>query len=204
MMNGAYSPWSSCMPWWGWNQWVPGSGTTKSNAKVPPGGVSGVVTPGTPSMSLRIARPCQWTLVASGRSLWKSTMTRSPAVARNGVPGTESPNPHVCTTVPLRSSAIGCARSVRRRVPADALGTVEAGRVEAMASRDSGTLHAPTPRAAPATTTRTRTVDVSGPLRCPSVARLPRIEDAPGSITRGGRSHEGSMKNRTRARARTP
>ena len=68
-MNGAYKPVSNCKPVWGWNQWVPGLGTTKSYVNSPAIGIDGVVTPGTPSIGFGTAKPCQCTLVSSVRSL---------------------------------------------------------------------------------------------------------------------------------------
>ena len=69
------------------------------------------VIPGTPSMSLRRATPCQCTLVSAGRRLSTATLSRSPAVVRSRGPGTESPYPQVSTTIPPRSTVE--ARGVR-------------------------------------------------------------------------------------------
>jgi hypothetical protein len=47
----------------------------------------GCDTPGTPSIAIGIRRPCQCTVVGSGRALEKWTMRRSPTRARISGPG---------------------------------------------------------------------------------------------------------------------
>src|SRR5262245_66389923 len=67
--------------------------------------------PGTPSMSLRSATPCQCTLVEAGSRLSTSTRIRSPARARISGPGAASVYPQVRTSGPRRSGGTG--RAVR-------------------------------------------------------------------------------------------
>ena len=74
-----------------------------------------MVTPGTPSMALSIASPCQCTLLGTGKSFVKATWTRSPAVARNAVPGIVVPYAQVDTTVPPRSISTSLEVSARVR-----------------------------------------------------------------------------------------
>lgn len=113
-------------------------------------------TPGTPSMSLRIARPCQRTLVASGKSLWKSTMRRSPAAARKAVPGHGVAEPPTSarprTQIKgdwLRSQRQAAWRRWTPEAPAEA---TPVGRTP---TSGAGPLQAATPRAAPVPTTET-------------------------------------------------
>ncbi len=64
-----------------------------------------MVTGGTPSMSLRSARPCQWSEVGSGRWLLSVATRVSPAVVRTGVPGRE-PKVQVRAVVPPPRSTV--------------------------------------------------------------------------------------------------
>src|SRR6266508_691355 len=76
--------------------------------------------PGTPSMSLRRATPCQCTVVSTGSWLIKSTRSRSPARARRSGPGRLSPYAQVRTVGPPRSRVTGrgVSRAVTSRPPA--------------------------------------------------------------------------------------
>ncbi len=67
---------------------------------------------GHPSMSLRSAIPCQWTLVSAGRALSTVTRSKSPALARSSGPGTLSPYAQVCMIGPPRSTAVACGVSL--------------------------------------------------------------------------------------------
>ena len=89
---------------------------TVNGTRTPPAAIGSWVTPGTPSMSLRSAMPCQWTLVSSGSRLSTATRSRSPAVARISGPGTLSSYAQVDTVRPPRSIWVGCGvnRAVTR------------------------------------------------------------------------------------------
>jgi len=68
------------------------------------------VSPGTPSIELTIAKPCQWIDVGSVKSFETLTSTMSPTRARTDFPGTPPDYAHVDATAPARSSSIGAAR----------------------------------------------------------------------------------------------
>lgn len=59
-ISGAYRPRSNWAPTWGWKKYVPGASAMKRYVKLEPARTACCVTGGTPSMSLRMAMPCQW------------------------------------------------------------------------------------------------------------------------------------------------
>lgn len=109
-ISGAYSPRSSWTPECGCSQYVPGSGTANRYVKSVAAPTARWVSPGTPSMSLRRASPCQWSEVGCGRWLARVRASVSPAVTRISCPGSRSPYAHELTVCPPpRSSRDGVA-----------------------------------------------------------------------------------------------
>ncbi len=114
-ISGAYRPRSCCTPECGWNQYVPGWLTAKRYVNEPPAFTGRWVRSGTPSMSLRRARPCQCREVASGRWLASVSSRVSPAVTRTSLPGRSSPYAQLPTVRPPRSSSAAVAVSAAFR-----------------------------------------------------------------------------------------
>ena len=74
--------------------------------KSPPAGIGDWVNGGTPSMSLTIARPCQWMLVSAGSLFDTAARSVSPLRIRISLPGTRPLYAHVRTATPPRSISV--------------------------------------------------------------------------------------------------
>ena len=97
------------MPTCAWYMNEPGTGVRNSYRNSLPGAIGRCVIPGTPSMALGGASPCQCTVVPSGSPFSTCTRSRSPARSRISGPGTV-PYPQVRAPVPARSRVIGAGR----------------------------------------------------------------------------------------------